>query len=637
MTENVLKELIAQGLSPQVIVEEAIPSKGKPARKAPGSITIFIVNIHLEGKESVVEASRGGPREWSDFNKLVKWLKGLGIHNYKVNLSDPEEERAVRHDYFMRRFGIIEKSLYRCAGASLEGLSQCPESEHRKYGFIGAIILLTSLFAMFSGGYALFYIFQSKLYAAIFALLWGMFILNLDRFIVSSMRKSDNFWREFFQALPRLTLALLIAICIARPLEIGIFAEEIESFLIEQKGIKKVEVLKEFNTYIGEIKQGFNTRISEETTQLEQYRAERASTCSARDKAHARYLCERDGTCGTSEKGYGPEAEAKRKRYELLERECTELTARTTELQKRVNSLHDAFDRGLSGSITEAMNDDDVLALEETSEINRLKEERDKRLREVEQGFSTSFSSMNSALWALQKADYSVMAISLVIGLMFIVIEASPITVKLLSHKGPYDYYLDFERDSAEAKYLRGRDNLYEEKGTEFQREMEHLERQKQVETFKAFQDAKAPLEKEMLGKMLDEWKENTELSGDNIEHIGSGLKRMIDDYSRINTTRSEEDMEPLPMFQYPPSSVEAQKEQSEEEESSSGMGSIIKRFLIVPMTFMVTVVSFMMAIKFHAPISPYLVVFISGLLYLTLCIVYFSMKDKRLRNLNEE
>lgn len=537
----------------------------------------------------------------------------------------------------MRNFGIIEKALYRCAGASLEGLSQCPESEHRKYGFIGAIILLTSLFAMLSGGYALYYIFHSEIYAVIFALLWGMFILNIDRFIVSSMRKSDSFGREFLQALPRLILAFILAIIISRPLEIGVFADEIKAYLVEQKGVRKVEVLKEFNAYIGEIKGGFSARISEETAQLEQYRAERASTCSARDKAHARYLCERDGTCGTSEKGYGPEAAAKRRRYELLERECTELTARTTELENRISSLQDSFARGLGGSITESLSDDGVLALEDTSEINRLKEERDRRLRDIEQGFSTSFSSMNSALWALQQADYSVMAISLLISLLFIVVEVSPVSVKLLSHKGSYDYYLDFERDSAEAKYLRGRDPLYKEKSSEFQREMKHLERQKQMEIFRAFHDAKAPLEKEMLGKMLEKWKAKTKLSGDNIEHMGLGLKRMIDDYANIDAVPSEDDMEQLPTFQYPASSGEAQKEHAEGEESASGMGAIIDRFLIVPITFMVTVVSFIMATKMQTPISPYLVAFLAGLLYVTLSIVYFGMKAKPSGDIEDE
>lgn len=542
----------------------------------------------------------------------------------------------------MRKFGFIEKAFYRCAGASIEGLAQCPESEHRKYGFIGAIILLTSLFAMLSGGYALFYIFHSERYAAIFAILWGLFILNLDRFIVSSMRKSDSFWREFRQATPRFILAFIIAIVISRPLEIGVFSEEIQSFLIEQKGVRKVEVLKEFNSYIDNIKQGFNARLTEETEQLEQYILERSSTCQARDKAHASYLCERDGTCGTSEKGYGPEAAAKRERYENLERECRELTARTNELQKRITSLQDAFDRGLSGSIAESLSDDAVLSLEETSEINRLKEERDKRLGDIEKGFSTSFSSMNSALWALQQSDFSVMAISFVISLLFIVVEASPMTVKLLSHKGPYDYYLDFERDHAEAQYLRGRDQLYKEKSTEFQREMDHLERQKHVETFKAFHDAKAPLEKEMLGKMLEEWKEKAEISGESFENISSGLKRMIDDYAKINAPKDEGEAVSLPTFRYPASSIEIQndepqKEQPKEEMTPSGMGSIIDRFLIVPMTFMVTVVSFIIALKIKSPISPYLVSVLSGLLYITMSIVYFSIKTKPSKDPNEK
>jgi hypothetical protein len=540
----------------------------------------------------------------------------------------------------MRKFGFIERALYRCAGASIEGLAQCPESEHRKYGFIGAIILLTSLFAMLSGGYALYYIFHSERYAAIFALLWGLFILNLDRFIVSSMRKSDTFWREFRQALPRLILALIIALVISRPLEIGIFAEEIQSFLIESKGVRKVEVLKEFNSYIDNIKQNFNSRLSEDTDQLEQYLEERSTTCAARDEAHASYLCERDGTCGTSEKGFGPEAVAKRERYQNLQRECEALTARTTKLQKRITSLQDAFDRGLSGSITESLSDDTVLSLEDTSEINRLKEERDKRLSEIEQGFSTSFSSMNSALWALQNKDYSVMAISIVISLLFIVVEVSPMTVKLLSHKGPYDYYLDFERDHAEAQYLRGRDMLYKEKSTEFQREMDHLERQKHVETYKAFHDAKAPLEKEMLGKMLEEWKDKAEISGDNFENISSGLKRMIDDYGKVSAPAGEGDAAQLPTFRYPGSSDEPQKEESVKEEEApppSGMGSIIDRFLIVPMTFMVTVVSFIIALKIQSPISPYLVSVLSGLLYITVSIVYFSIQGKSSDNTDEK
>ncbi len=156
------------------------------------------------------------------------------------------------------------------------------------------------------------------------------------------------------------------------------------------------------------------------------------------------------------------------------------------------------------------------------------------------------------------------------------------------------------------------------------------------METFKAFQDAKAPLEKEMLGKMLEEWKDKAELSGDQIESMDSGLKRMFDDYSKINTDRTKDGMEPLPGFRYPVSPDQDHEQQSDEEESS-GMDSVVNRFLIVPMTFMVTVISFMMALKIQALVSPYLVAFLSGILYITLSTVYFSMKGKASGDTNEK
>ncbi len=91
MTVNVLKEMMNQGIKPVMRVEEVIPSKGKPAQKAPGSTTVFIIKVSIDGNESDLESSRGGPREWSDLNKLVKWLKSMGIHDYNGSLSNAEE------------------------------------------------------------------------------------------------------------------------------------------------------------------------------------------------------------------------------------------------------------------------------------------------------------------------------------------------------------------------------------------------------------------------------------------------------------------------------------------------------------------------------------------------------------------
>lgn len=69
----------------------------------------------------------------------------------------------------------------------------------------------------------------------LFGFLWGLMIFNLDRFIVSSMKKRNNAWSEWKMAFPRLVFAVLLAIVITRPLEFKIFEKEINRKLDEKK------------------------------------------------------------------------------------------------------------------------------------------------------------------------------------------------------------------------------------------------------------------------------------------------------------------------------------------------------------------------------------------------------------------
>ena len=68
-----------------------------------------------------------------------------------------------------------------------------------------------------------------------FGIVWGLLIFNLDRFIVSTIRKRDCFSSEFFQATPRIILAIIIAIVISKPLQIKIFEKEINTVLLKEK------------------------------------------------------------------------------------------------------------------------------------------------------------------------------------------------------------------------------------------------------------------------------------------------------------------------------------------------------------------------------------------------------------------
>src|SRR5688572_16998270 len=121
-----------------------------------------------------------------------------------------------------------------CAGAVPEVLSKYP-TEKAKYEGIGGAVLTTGVLAFFSGFYAIYSTLASGSYAVLtsigFGLLWGLAIFNLDRYIVSSLRKPTDpsvRWRQrlketWLPALPRIGLAVLIGITVSKPLELRLF------------------------------------------------------------------------------------------------------------------------------------------------------------------------------------------------------------------------------------------------------------------------------------------------------------------------------------------------------------------------------------------------------------------------------
>src|SRR5438045_2487003 len=86
----------------------------------------------------------------------------------------------------------IHKMLIACS-AAVEDVVELPEcrADAKRYAMIGGFVLLTSVFAFFSGGFALYTGFQSVPIAAGIAVAWAAMIFTIDRFVVSTIRKSD--------------------------------------------------------------------------------------------------------------------------------------------------------------------------------------------------------------------------------------------------------------------------------------------------------------------------------------------------------------------------------------------------------------------------------------------------------------
>ena len=152
----------------------------------------------------------------------------------------------------------IKRFFWLFSGSHLTLLEKVP-SEAAKYAGIGATIFFTGIFAAIAAGYAIFTFSDNLWLASLLGIIWGGMIFNLDRYIVSSMRKSNSWKKEWTMALPRIFLALIISLVIARPLELKIFEKEIKAELT----LMNTEIIKAKRDSTNHYYQGPKSRRSQ--------------------------------------------------------------------------------------------------------------------------------------------------------------------------------------------------------------------------------------------------------------------------------------------------------------------------------------------------------------------------------------
>ncbi len=301
-----------------------------------------------------------------------------------------------------------------CSSASFSLLKRSP-TESNKYIGIGATVFFTGVLASLAAGYALFTVFQSIWPAIFFGLLWGLMIFNLDRFIVSSMRKREKAWAEWKLAIPRLVLAVLLALVISKPLELKMFEREIDRKIDE----KRTEFITESKLNLAK---GF-PEIQELEAKIDTLKAEVAVSEEFRNKVQLVYDAERFGekTTGTSGiVGLGTNAKKKEQQLDAAQATLDELRLRN---QVRIDTLE--------------------AQIREFIALRQL--EFEKQQPGIE-GFDGLAARME-ALDALTKESSAMAMANVFIMLLFIAIETAPIFVKLISPRGPYDEYLELHED----------------------------------------------------------------------------------------------------------------------------------------------------------------------------------------------
>jgi hypothetical protein len=388
-------------------------------------------------------------------------------------------------DSKMEKPSWIQQFFILCSGADKNILFQC-RTEWNKYSGIGATIFFTGLLASLSGGYALYTIFRGEAnamtYALIFGITWGFVILNLDRFIVSSIRKEGNIQKELFQATPRFILAIIISIVIAKPLEVRIFESRIEQQILEDKR-KKLEDEKlsidklndltklentitsqnnelgtldslrqgdptndDFKKLLGDrnlalqdlnnVSKSNNPKISEYNFRISQVKGNPANYREIKDTLGVvidrRLISEANKTINDlsySRNVLLNEIKGKQKRVEDLD----------AEIQKARND----YKALMSQRVNEKQAEIEQSRQTKAQADSIAKIQFDESVKIKEKSYTNNFITQLEAMGNLTASNSTMAWTSWMIMLLFIVIETAPILVKLLSKRGPYDEILD--------------------------------------------------------------------------------------------------------------------------------------------------------------------------------------------------
>jgi hypothetical protein len=398
----------------------------------------------------------------------------------------------------MRKPSGLQNFFILCSGADKEIIKDCP-TEWNKFTGIGATIFLTACLALLSGAYAIHFVFENAIVSILFGLFWAIVIFNLDRYIVLSLRKekiptqtdikretdpnkkeelkserSRLFWNQIYMASPRFIIALIIALTVSKPIELRLFqnridkelentvktedskfdfeeTKRIEDFNNQIIGINKQEQADKSAIFAGNpIYQDAKTKIpilEADIKNKEQTIIANKKIIDANRYKETRYKTKVDPITKEIEKiSYtvwlpNGTAVAKINENKTIESDIkilnTELSQQKgkqstveTQLSESANSVSAKYESSKNSIQQQIDKLKDTYSQRKSDWVNANKRSTDLPARLEALGNISSFG--NSIWWA-----------SLVITLLFIVLETAPVVVKLLTKRGPYDEKLD--------------------------------------------------------------------------------------------------------------------------------------------------------------------------------------------------
>ncbi len=314
--------------------------------------------------------------------------------------------RCIKRALDFRTMNTVSNIFLFLSGVDSNILKRCP-TDRNKYLSIGATIFFTGLLAGIACGYALFTVFESRLISILGGAIWGVTILNLDRYLILSMKLRSGLGAKLLQALPRLILASLIALIIAKPLELKLFETEIDTVLVQRAQNAQAQDQDDIHDKYDVLVAPF---VSQRAALHQQLETLQTRSNFLADEANK----EADGTGGSNRRNMGPIYRAKK---QDADNAAITFQNSSSIILPQIDSL--------------------------TNQINTLEADRIAAVNSIDQTIPSGLASRIWALNELYKNSKSLRLAGIFIMLLFISLECAPIFNKLISSDSPYDYVLD--------------------------------------------------------------------------------------------------------------------------------------------------------------------------------------------------
>ncbi|MDQ1591236.1 MAG: hypothetical protein QOG71_1863 [Pyrinomonadaceae bacterium] len=297
--------------------------------------------------------------------------------------------------------GYIQQFFWWCVGADDEVLRKCPKSERTKHAGYGNLILVPVILASISMSFAVSTLTGDRRIYLGAGIVWALMVFVFDRVIMSTFRKGNTIFNDLVSVsfLARFFLALLVGFVIAHPLVMFYFNSSVEGRLDERRRLE----IKNINTaYDNEIQVQENKK-------------------AALDQNIAAIRTQKDEDVKQREGDLIRIMGARRSRR------------RASELRNIRKRLIEERDAAINKIATDKQPID--------NRITELKKARDTDLQNYQQ--PRDYLAKENALSDLTAASGVVRWTERLIILLFLFVDILPITLKVTTKKGAYDYLLE--------------------------------------------------------------------------------------------------------------------------------------------------------------------------------------------------